>query len=143
MLFQRLTLILIEYVTVFNRKHKRCPTIVDNTEMALIKSLFSGKGTWLFVPLSQGLKIVGVKGLNQCQRRWWKHVSPQRELEIQTSTENTAPDMQMSLCLLTDGSKRNLTRGPRLPKRDRQKTEGEIEGDRGGLGEFRKPLGLP
>lgn len=86
---------------------------------------------------------MGVKGLNQCQRRWWKHVSPQRELEIQTSTENTAPDMQMSLCLLTDGSKRNLTRGPRLPKRDRQKTEGEIEGDRGGLGEFRKPLGLP
>lgn len=40
MLFQRLTLILIEYVTVFNRKDKRCPTIVIYTEMALIKSLF-------------------------------------------------------------------------------------------------------
>lgn len=32
---------------------------------------------------------MGVKGLNQCQQRWWKHVSPQRKLEIQTSTENS------------------------------------------------------
>lgn len=51
---------------------------------------------------------MGVKGLNQCQRRWWKHVSPQRALEIQN---NPAPDMQMSPCLPTDGSKHNITWG--------------------------------
>lgn len=70
---------------------------------------------------------MGVKGLNQCQRRWWKHVNPQRELEIQTSTENTAPDIQM--CLLRNGTKRNLTRGQRQTERKKKEmkgTEGEL-----------------
>lgn len=88
-------------------------------------------------------EIVGVKGLNQCQRRWWKHVSPQRELEIQTSTENTAPDMQMSPCLLTDGTKQNLTRGQSCQRETDRRPEKEIKGDRRGLGENRKPLGPP
>lgn len=70
---------------------------------------------------------MGVKGLNQCQRRWWKHVSPQRELEMQTSTENTAPDIQMSLCLLTDGTKQNLTGGQRPAERTRKEIKGTGE----------------
>lgn len=41
-------------------------------------------------------------GLNQCQQRWWKHFSPQRETENPTTTENTAPDMQKPLHLLTE-----------------------------------------
>lgn len=58
--------------------------------------------------------------------------------------------MQMSPCLPTDGSKHNITwrgwrggRPPRLPTSDRQRTEGEIEGDRRGIGETGKPLGAP
>lgn len=72
---------------------------------------------------------MGVKGLNQCQQRWWKHVNPQRELEIQTSTENTAPDIQMCRCLLRDGTKQNLSRGQRQTDRKRKEikgTEGEL-----------------
>lgn len=70
---------------------------------------------------------MGVKGLNRCQRRWRKHVSPQRELEMQTSTENTAPDIQMSLCLLTDGTKQELTRGQRLAERQREEIKATEE----------------
>lgn len=59
-------------------------------------------------------------GLNQCQWRWWKHFSPQRKTENPTSTENTAPDMQKPLRLLTEAAT------------DRQR--GEIqEGSRGPL----------
>lgn len=68
-----------------------------------------------------------MKGLNQCQRRWWKHVSPQRELEMQTSTENTAPDTQTSLCLVTDGAKRDRTRGQKPAEREKRGMERRTE----------------
>lgn len=71
---------------------------------------------------------MGVKGLNQCQRRWWKHVSPQRKLEIQTSIENTAPDMQMSQCLQTDGTKQKTEAARERQTEDRNKSK-ETEED--------------
>ncbi len=53
---------------------------------------------------------------------------PTERLEIQTSTENTAPDIQMCLCLLTDGTKQNLTRGQKLAEtEDREKEKTEIK----------------
>lgn len=73
-----------------------------------------------FDKVEQSQEIVGVKGLSRCQQRWRRHVSPQRELEIQTSTENTAPDIQMCPCLLTDGTKQDPE-----DRETRQKTEGE------------------
>lgn len=56
--------------------------------------------------------IVGVMGLNRCQRRWRKHFSPQRETQNSTSTENTAPDMQ---------------KPPPPPQTDRQTDGAEIQ----------------
>lgn len=64
-------------------------------------------------------EVVGVKGLNRCQQRWWKHDSPQRELEIQTSTKNTAPDTQMCPYFLTDGTRLKQ----RLAERAEQRTQ--------------------
>lgn len=70
-------------------------------------------------PFESGLEVVGVMGLNQCQWRWWKHFSPQRKTENPTSTENTAPDMQKPLRLLTeaatDRQRRKSKRAPEVP----------------------------
>lgn len=52
-------------------------------------------------------------GLNQCQWRWWKHFSPQRKTENPTSTENTAPDMQKALGLLTEAATDRQRRDPK------------------------------
>lgn len=50
-----------------------------------LKALFCSRERWLLVTLvqvaqSQDEANVGVRELNQCQRRWWKHVSPQKEI---------------------------------------------------------------
>lgn len=84
---------------------------------------------------------MGVKGLSQCQQRWWRHISPQRELEIQTSTEDTAPDIPMCLCLLTDGTKPDLTRGQRLAKRETDRRWRGRRKNKRGVCDYRKLLG--
>lgn len=79
--------------------------------------------------------IVGVQELDQCQQRWWEHVNAQRESEIQTSTENTAPDIHMCLNVLTHGTKLgSIEPEERNGQKDRQRTKRKEtkERDRGG-----------
>lgn len=105
---------LVQQLTNFN------PSVssTENTQLfshsfETFSTRFSGWGRKLRVAQRQdgggGGWSVGVRELTEHHQRWWKHFSPQRELDIQTSTENTAPDIQMCPCSLTHGTKHSLT----------------------------------